>query len=215
MKKHILPLVLIGASIILWLVSFAQLPAEMPIHWNMSGEVDGYASRFNAMLFSIGGMILIYALLVFIPRMDPKKENYKYFSKGYSIIQISTLLLFFVINILVLSAGLGFHVNTSLVIHIAIGVLFILIGNYMPQIKPNYFTGIKTPWTLNDENNWKQTHRFGGKTFIVGGILFIASIFLPHSFAETVALPVILVIILSPIAYSYFLFRKNGINIGK
>ncbi|ALC89108.1 hypothetical protein AM500_04360 [Bacillus sp. FJAT-18017] len=208
MKKHVLPIIIIASTIILWLVFYNRLPGEVPIHWNASGEVDGYATKLNAMLMSIGTMVLIYLVLVFIPRIDPKKSNYKYFSKGYSIINLSTLLLFFVINILMLLAGLDYKVNVSIVMPILVGITFIVIGNYMPQMKPNYFVGIKTPWTLNDENNWKQTHRFGGRTFIIGGLLLILSIFLPARFVD-ISFPIILVILLSPIVYSFILFKKK------
>ncbi|WP_043930624.1 SdpI family protein [Bacillus sp. EB01] len=211
MKKRVLPIIIIASTIILWLVFYNKLPGEVPIHWNSSGEVDGYATKFNAMLMSLGTMVLIYLVLVFIPRIDPKKSNYKYFSKGYSIINLSTLLLFFVINILMLLAGLDYKVNVSIVMPILVGITFIVIGNYMPQMKPNYFVGIKTPWTLNDENNWKQTHRFGGKTFIIGGLLLILSIFLPARFVD-ISFLIILVILLSPIVYSFILFKKKSIE---
>lgn len=209
MKKHVLPIIIIASTIILWLIFYNRLPGEVPIHWNASGEIDGYATKFNAMLMSIGTMVLIYLVLVFIPRIDPKKSNYKYFSKGYSIINLSTLLLFFVINILMILAGLNYKVNVNIVIPILVGITFIVIGNYMPQMKTNYFVGIKTPWTLNDENNWKQTHRFGGKAFIIGGLLFIFSIFLPARFVD-ISYPIILVILLSPIVYSFILFKKKS-----
>ncbi|WP_142383501.1 SdpI family protein [Bacillus sp. T33-2] len=210
MNKHVLPITLIVSTIIFWLVFYGKLPGEMPIHWNVSGEVDGYAPKLFTMFMSIGIMIFVYLLLVFIPRIDPKKENYKYFSKGYSIIHLSSLLLFFVINLLVILSGLGYKVNVGLVIPIIIGASFIVIGNYMPQTKPNYFVGIKTPWALNDENNWKRTQRFGGKAFIIGGLMFMILPFLSDSFEEFIGLPVVLVILLSPILYSYLLFRNRS-----
>lgn len=209
MKKHIFPIILIGATIIIWLLFYQQLPREMPIHWDINGNVNGYATKSNAMLMSIALMVFIYAMMSLVPKVDPKKNNYKNFSKSYSIINISTLVVIFAINMLMLTAGLGYKVNTRLAIHLILGVLFIVLGNYMPQIKPNYFIGVKTPWTLNDEDNWKKTHRFGGRMFIISGFLFMITIFLPNRFVEDFGVPIILIILLSPLAYSYLLFRRQ------
>jgi uncharacterized membrane protein len=212
MKKHVLPLIFILATLIIWLVFYPQLPGQIPIHWDIGGNANGFASKLNAMLMSISSMLLIYGIMVVTPRIDPKKENYKKFSKGFTIINLSLLLLFFAINLMIILSGLGYDTDIGIVIPLIVGALFIVLGNYMPQIKPNYFVGIKTPWTLNDEQNWKLTHRFGGKTFIISGSLFMISVLLPDKIAEIVIFPGLLIFLLLPIGYSYLLFRKQMHN---
>jgi uncharacterized membrane protein len=208
MKKHVLPILLIAAAAIMWIVFYNELPSEMPIHWNMAGEADGFASKLNAMLLSVGLLVFLYITMIFVPRIDPKSDNYRLFSRGYTIIQLSIMLLIFVVNMLVIFSGLDHHLETGDIVVTLVGVMFIVIGNYMPQVKPNYFVGIKTPWALNNEENWRKTHRMGGKTFIIAGLLFILSVFLPSG-NETYIFPLILLIALFPMGYSYSLFRKQ------
>lgn len=210
MKKHILPLIFIAATVILWLVFYPQLPEKLPTHWGPGGNVDGYSSKLGAMLISVGLMVLVYIILVFFPKIDPKKENYKLFTRGYTIINVALFLVVFLINLMIISTGLGYTFNTSVVIKLIIGILFIIIGNFLPQVKPNYFMGIKTPWALNDEDNWRKTHRLGGKTFVISGFIFLISIFLPSGFTETYLMPGLIIILLLPIGYSYWIFRKGN-----
>ncbi|WP_051348797.1 SdpI family protein [Peribacillus kribbensis] len=92
---------------------------------------------------------------------------------------------------------------------ILVGPSFVVLGNYMPQVKPNYFVGIKTPWTLNHETVWKKTHRFGGKVFMICGVLFMVSVLLPQPYKEPLLMPGILIILISPVAYSYLLYKKT------
>lgn len=210
MKKQLLPIIFIAGTVILWLIFYPKLPMEIPIHWNASGEADGFAPKLNAMLMSIGIMVFVYLITALVPFIDPKKENYKNFSNGLGIINFSILMVFFTVNVLMILSGLGSDIDTGMVIRIVIGAVFIVIGNYMPQIKPNYFMGIKTPWALNDDANWKKTHRFGGKAFIIGGVIFMISTLLPDGLTEKIVMPAILIVILSPMAYSYWIFRKQA-----
>nr|WP_243450144.1 SdpI family protein [Neobacillus terrae] len=197
-----------AAALIIWLIAFPKLSAQIPIHWDIRGEPNEYTSKLNAMLISLSTMVIPYLMLAYVPKIDPKKENYGYFSKSFTIINISLSLVFFALNLIIIANGLGYTVFSGNFVLILIGILFIILGNYMPQIKTNYFMGIKTPWALNDENNWRKTHRFGGKTFILSGFLFIFASFMPASVSE-ILLPIILVILFLPIGYSYWIFRKQ------
>lgn len=93
---------------------------------------------------------------------------------------------------------------------IIIGVLFIVIGNYFKTIKPNYFIGIRTPWTLENETVWKKTHKLGGKMWFIGGILIvILSLILNKSLSFTIFMIITGVITIIPIAYSYLIYRNE------
>jgi uncharacterized membrane protein len=210
MKKHLLPIIFIAAAVILWLSVYSKLPDQMPVHWDLNGKVNGYATKFSAMLTSLGIMCLPYLLLVVIPKIDPKKENYLKFSRGYFIINIAMLLLFLTINILIILSALGHNIKMGSITGLIVGALFIVIGNYLPQIKPNYFMGIRIPWTLNDPENWKKTHRFGGKIFMAGGFLSVLTVFLPAGAAGTSFLLILLIVVLVPTLYSYQLYRKTS-----
>ncbi|WP_409299938.1 DUF1648 domain-containing protein [Peribacillus sp. SCS-155] len=135
MKKHFLPISLIAATLMIWLTFYSRLPDQLPIHWSINDHADGFASKLNAMLLSLGIMVFMYAILVIIPKIDPKRENYKSFTKGYSMINFSTLVLFSIINLMIICSGLGYEIQMNIIIPFVIGVLFTLIGLYMPNVK--------------------------------------------------------------------------------
>ncbi|MDN4075159.1 SdpI family protein [Fictibacillus terranigra] len=202
-------LLLILAAAALWLVFYSKLPAELPIHWNMKGEIDGYSTKLGAMLTNLGIMILLYLLFRFLPKIDPKKENYKSFSRSYSIINSSLFVFFFLINLMVILTGLGYDLSMNSLMPVILGGLFIVLGNYMQQVKPNYFVGIKTPWTLADENVWRQTHRFSSKVFVAAGIIVLLALLAPSEWRDFIILPSILGAALVSVGSSYYFFKKK------
>jgi uncharacterized membrane protein len=208
MKKHwyFFLLIIISAGISLW--AYPRLPEEVPIHWNFSGEVDGYASKLFAVLFGPIFLTWIYGILFGVSKIDPRKENYEKFAGAYRIFVNASLTFFVVIHIAVIFSGLGYDVNMDWIANIGLGLLFIILGNYMPKVKANYFMGIRTPWTLANETVWARTHRFGGKVFFIGGIIMIVSAFAPSSIRAVLLIASIVCIVLVPTVYSYVVFKK-------
>ena len=92
--------------------------------------------------------------------------------------------------------------------NIGLGLLFMILGNYLPKVKANYFIGIRTPWTLANETVWVKTHRFGGKVFFIGGAMLIVSAFIPSSFRVFLLISSIVFIAIVPMVYSYFVYKK-------
>ncbi len=208
MKKHILPLLMIITSFIMWAFFYNKLPAELPTHWNASGEADGFSSKLTTFFMSNGMMVLMYVMFLILPKIDPKKINYKYFSKGYSSIVIGIMILFFAINLGTIYIGLGHELKMERLIVILIGVLFLFVGNYMQQVKSNYFMGIRTPWTLSNETVWNKTHRVGSKVFMIAGILIMVTVFLPPSMMIWAIITIAFLMSAIPIVYSYVLYKK-------
>ena len=208
MKKHLVAIILIFITGLAWAYAWPNLPDTMAVHWGMEG-VNGYASKFNAMLLLLGIMIFTYVLLTITPKIDPKKKNYDKFSKGYMIINYSVVVLLFLVNMLVIGVGLGYDIPMNSTPLILVGLLFIVIGNYLPQCKPNYFVGIKTPWTLSNEEVWRKTHRFSGKVFVVLGIIMILSVFVPVTWKSFVMVVVIIGAVRLTMGYSYVAYKKE------
>ncbi|MCD6453745.1 MAG: SdpI family protein, partial [Candidatus Aminicenantes bacterium] len=127
-------------------------------------------------------------------------------SRSYHLI-FGVLLLFFALFPLVPYLYIKGLSNLKL-INILIGVLFVFLGNYLPGIKPNYFVGIRTPWTLENETVWRKTHRVGGWSFVLIGILIIFSVFLPASWSTTVLLILVCAVAFFLVLYSYILWWK-------
>ncbi|MFC9418869.1 SdpI family protein [Bacillus mobilis] len=208
MRKHLFAILLIVITGLAWAYAWPNLPDTMAVHWGMEG-VNGYASKFNAMLLLLGIMIFTYVLLTITPKIDPKKKNYDKFSKGYMIINYSVVVLLFLVNMLVIGVGLGYDIPMNSTPLILVGLLFIVIGNYLPQCKPNYFVGIKTPWTLSNEEVWRKTHRFSGKVFVVLGIIMILSVFVPVTWKSFIMVGIIIGAVGLTMGYSYVAYKKE------
>ena len=209
MKKHVLPLSITLLTLVAWLIVLPHLPATMPIHWGANGEADGFATKINAMILTVGIMVLIYFIIAFVPRIDPRKENYKYFSKTYNILLNAVLLLFFFVNMSTILQGLGYNVPMSYIAPIMAGLVFIIIGNYLQRVRSNYFMGIRTPWTLSNETVWKKTHRLSGKLFFIGGLLILISAFLPDGYKSVIMWGSIVLCVAIPYLYSYLAYKKE------
>ncbi|MEE3892746.1 SdpI family protein [Priestia megaterium] len=209
MKKHVFPLSITVLTLVAWLIALPHLPATMPIHWGANGEADGFATKINAMILTVGIMVLIYFIIAFVPRIDPRKENYKYFSKTYNIVLNAVLLLFFFVNMSTILQGLGYNVPMSYIAPIMAGLVFIIIGNYLQRVRSNYFMGIRTPWTLSNETVWKKTHRLSGKLFFIGGLLILISAFLPDGYKSVIMWGSIVLCVAIPYLYSYLAYKKE------
>ncbi|MGR3775680.1 SdpI family protein [Bacillus paramycoides] len=208
MKKHIFAIILILITCIAWAYAWPNLPDTMTIHWGTEGA-NGFASKFNAMLLTLGIMIFIYILLTVTPKIDPKKKNYDKFSKSYTIMNYSVLVVLFLVNMLVIGVGLGYEIPMNSTPYIIVGLLFIVMGNYLPQCKPNYFVGIKTPWTLSNEEVWRKTHRFSGKVFVILGVIMILSIFAPAAWKSFLIVGIIIGTVGLTTGYSYVAYKKE------
>lgn len=210
-KSDIYNLVIIACAFLLTIVFYNKLPELVPTHWNAAGEIDGYGSKVFGAFMAPVIMIFTWTGMKFLPKIDPRKNNYEKFEKSYSVI-ISLLITFFlIIHVVTLLAGMGYEVSIDKIIPSIVGILFIVIGNYMPKIKSNYFYGIKTPWTLSSDTSWRKTHRLGGKVFIISGFIIILSSFLlPGNLKVAAVMSAVFAAVIVPLVGSYFYAKNNN-----
>ncbi len=213
MKKYGWSYLLIALSVIFGVVAYPYLPDQMPMHWNINGEVDEYWNKQYAVFFPPLLMIVLMALFIYMPRIDPKKENYKKFSSSYLIFITIMNAFFLLLQCVTIGYSLGLNIDISLAVNLGIGLLFIVLGNYLPRIKHNYFFGIRTPWTLANEKTWRKTHQLSGKLFVVAGLLLVAISFLPGVYKFTGMLVVVLTTVLISTIASYVYFNRYK-NVG-
>lgn len=207
--KLILTSVIIFLPVIAGLILWNQLPESMPTHWNAAGEIDGWSSKGFAIFAIPGFMLVIHWLCVVVTSLDPKNKNVtgKMLLLIFWICPVMSVL----ISALTYSAAMGIETDINLILPVLTGLLFIIIGNYLPECKHNYSVGIKLPWTLHDENNWNATHRFAGPLWIAGGALLLLSALIKSPVLNTVIIiATILILILVPAIYSYTYYRKNS-----
>ena len=179
----------------------------MPIHWNMAGEIDGYAGKAAAVILMPIGLLLIHLLCLFLPTLDKKNETQN--EKVFSVVYYLTPVISIVVQGYVLAAALGYSPNINALTSIILGLMFIVIGNFMPKAKQNRTIGIKIIWTLNSEANWNATHRFAGKIWFVAGFLILATAFFPERISLLLMFIISIVAVLIPIFYSYKFYKKE------
>ena len=197
----IVSLIPVIIGILLW----NKLPDQVPIHWDINGAVDGYATRTQAVFAMPFVLVAFHWICVLGTLLDPKKQNIndKMFTLVLWIIPVISLLC----NSLVYATALGHKVNVEIIIPLFMGALFVIIGNYMPKCKQSYTMGIKLPWTLDDEENWNKTHRLAGFLWVIGGVVIMASAITGVFWIFFVLLvPMVAV----PVVYSYLLYRKKN-----
>jgi len=174
MRKWI-PLLIIAAAVIASALVYPKLPLTIPTHWDMLGRPNGWSGRlWGAWVMPIF-LIVLWAFMRVLPRIDPRGSNYAKFGGAYEGIIVSIMLFMLGMHIIILRAALGYPVAMERVLPIGLGVLFIAIGNLLPRARPNWFIGIRTPWTLSSDRVWEKTHRFGGHVFVGAGILMVLS----------------------------------------
>jgi len=188
---------------------YSKFPDQVPSHWNFAGEIDDYSSKGFAAFFFPALVLGIYILLTFIPCLDPKKERYADFSKAYNILRLSITLLMAGIYAIISINGIGITLPVGKIMPISIGFLFVIIGNFLPKVRQNWFVGIRTPWTLSSEEVWNKTHRFGGKAFVVSGLAMILLSAIEQEILWGVIFGgIMFVLIFGTIGYSWFLHKK-------
>lgn len=198
---------LILASLIVGALVYGHLPEKVPTHWNIHGEVDGYSGRlfgaFGFPLMTLG----LYFFMILLPRIDPKKRNYVKFKRAYNVIIVGLVIFLLFMYAIILLAAFEYPIDIGKMVRLGIGILFIAMGNYMTQVRHNYFVGIRTPWTLADETVWKKTHRLGGILFVIAGILILLSIVLSDKIGYILTISSVLGVAIIAGVYSYFVYR--------
>ena len=205
-RTLILTSIVILMPMLVGLALWNRLPERMPTHFNFSGEVDGYSSR----LFAIVGLPLfilaMQLLCAFVLRADPKKQNISEKLVQLALWICPAVSLF--VGVSMYLSALGYVLNINRFVSVFVGLLFVIMGNYLPKCRPNYTMGIRLPWTLADEENWNHTHRFAGYVWIVVGLAVLASAFLGG--INNVLTVLLIAAAASPAVYSYLYAKKHG-----
>ena len=178
-----LEVVLLAAPFVALAIYWNDLPARVPIHWNFRGQVDGWSAKtpwiFMIPLTGLGVTVLLRILPWFDPKLRPTSGEESRMSAILPIVRVATLGLLDTIFFAQIATALGRDVPGGRIIITSVLVFFIILGNYLGTGRPNYFVGIRTPWTLEDPETWRATHRLGGRLMFFGGlILLVAQCFL-------------------------------------
>jgi len=201
---------IIAAGFSVW--AYGRLPGQVATHWGIDGRPDGWSSPLvAAVLLPAMGLVLAVIFLV-LPRIDPRRGAYTAPRSPYWVLANAVLALLAVLHVLVLGHGLGWAVNAAAVVSVAVGALFVLIGALMPRMQPSWFMGIRTPWTLSDDQIWVATHRLGGRLFVAAGLVIALSSLAEGNWWLIGAFALAMILALVPVGYSWWLWRKRELG---
>lgn len=190
-----------------------RLPDIVALHFDLKGNPDRFGNKselITTVVILVVVNALVYLLLTQIYRIDPKKYAAENKERLWKIAFATVVFVTAIICLVIYSAAKGnIHFGTGLIFS-GTGLFFAIIGNYLPNLKPNYFAGLRLPWTLEDADNWKKTHQLAGKLWFAGGILLAAvCLFLPPVAAIVVFFTVMTILTLIPCLYSYRFYIKH------
>lgn len=166
-------LAMLAASLIAW----NELPdgARLPSHWNIRGEIDGYASKAAALLFAPAVAALVAIICAVAPLLEPRSRNLAQGRALYHAVWAGMIVLFCGVHAMIIAAAFGYTTAPSAFLVPALGILFALIGNLMGKTRSNFVMGVRTPWTLSSDYAWEKTHRWLGRAWVVLGFSVAAS----------------------------------------
>ena len=188
------------------LLLWSRLPEKIPTHWNFSGEIDGYSGKAFGVLFIPLFCFACHWFIIGCMLLDPKSRNIT--GKAAAISLWFTPIFSVALSFFVYASALGMGIRVELFFALALGIMYIIIGNYLPKCQPNYTVGIRLSWTLDSEEVWRRTHRFAGKIWVVAGGILLLSALTP--WAMWVFLGVVAVTALGPILYAAWTYKKIG-----
>ena len=207
-KEAVIWLALI-APFIYALIMWDKVPDQVPTHWNLKGETDDYSGKAFALFLLPAMNIVTYLILFFIPRIDPRYQHFKLFGPSYQNIRLVIHIFFVGIFAFTIHAALTQNASGFNFLVAGMGLFFALLGNYMRTVRSNWFVGIRTPWTLSNEEVWRKTHLLGGRIWFYGGLLIaVTCLFLSQTAAGIVLFCGVGIMALVPIVYSYLEYRK-------
>lgn len=210
-KQELILLAMVAATFVytFLLYRWDSLPASLPIHFDINGTPNGWGPKYSIFLFP-GMSLFTYAITAAVPFLDPKRMSVEFMTGNFFKLR---LILVFFISALAFVTIHGIADSSNIMPYVA-KIIFLLlagIGNFMINLKPNWFVGIRTPWTLSNDEVWRKTHQVIGRLFFFGGLAgFLISFLLCPPLTNTILVFFVILSSLFAIAYSFWLFRHIG-----
>jgi len=208
MRKWLAPLIII-ATLGFSVAMYSHLPERMPVHWGLHGDIDRYGSRVEGAFFLPGAMLLFWLLLRFLPRIDPRRANYAKFSDTYDLLVNSAIALFAVMHVAVIGTALGWPISMSRLVPALVGLQFLILGNALPRARPNWWFGIRTPWTMSNDRVWMRTHRVGGYLLAGAGVVLLVAAAVPSIWTFALGAAAVVLAAFGSLIYSYFAWKQE------
>ncbi|HEU0077101.1 MAG TPA: SdpI family protein [Longimicrobiaceae bacterium] len=190
-------------------VVFRRLPPEIPTHWNLAGEGDGGGPRFPAASRAPAVATGVWLLMRFQASIDPRRADVERSTPTRRLLAEILVGFMAVLEVLTLGIALGWPLDMGEAMWPLLGLLFVALGNYLPRVRPNWFLGVRTPWTLASDAVWRDTHRLAGWAFVAAGVLTAGAMFLPVRARPLVGMAALLLAAGVPLVYSFVRWRRE------
>jgi len=209
MRSRWFGLVIAALAVAVSVWAYPRLPPTVATHWSLRGTPDGFSSRGWAVAIIPLVIVAITVLFNVLPKMDPRRENYAKFLSSYWLIANAVIVFMLIAHAMIIATGLGYSVKIDRLMPLGVGLLFMFLGNYLTRVEPNWFVGIRTPWTLSSDTVWRKTHRTGGGLMVIGGAVLALGAFLPHGAFLPLLVTTIVIVAVIPIVQSYVLWKRE------
>ncbi|HKA59519.1 MAG TPA: SdpI family protein [Gemmatimonadales bacterium] len=209
MRSRWFGLVIAALAVAISIWAYPSLPPRVATHWDLRGTPDGFSSRAWAVALIPIVIVAMTGLFNVLPKLDPRRENYAKFLSSYWLIANAVIVFILVAHGMIITTGLGYSVRIDRLMPLGVGLLFVVLGNYLTRVEPNWFIGIRTPWTLSSDTVWRKTHRTGGWVMVLGGLALASGAFLPGAVLLPLFIGTIVVVAVIPIVQSYVLWKRE------
>lgn len=210
-RKHktelIVSSLVILIPVLVGLILWNRLPETLATHWGLDGQPDGYGSLPYAVFVPYLCLLAGHWFCFLVTSKDPRNQDRNW--KPIRLVLWIMPVLSNICGVIMYCLALGVQVSVSGIMIAALGLMFVAIGNYLPKCRQNHTIGIKVPWTFASEENWNATHRFGGRVWMIGGVVMMLAAFLPTGWSAGVAVAAAVILSVVPIVYSYCYYRKQ------
>ena len=186
-----------------------RLPERVASHWGADGAVNGYSSRVMVVLLVPLLALVMAVVLAYAPMLDPKRRNFPMHADAYWVVTNVVLIFLAAVHLMVIGFNLGWPMDINLGMGIGLGVLFIVLGNLLTRVRPNWIFGVRTPWTLSSDLSWRETHRVAGYGFVAAGLAALITGFLAPKIVFIVVIVGIGGSALLSVIWSYFAWKRD------
>jgi len=186
-----------------------RLPERMATHFGFRGQANGWSSRTTFVILMPALTLLIAFILVIAPRLDPKRRNFPLHANAYWAVVNGALVLFALMDVMLIGYNIGWRINLGMIIGVGMGALFVLIGNLLTRVRPNWIFGVRTPWTLSSDRAWRETHRVAGYLFVATGLtdMLMALVWPRAVYAVLIGGGAIAAVV--SVVWSYFAWKRD------
>jgi uncharacterized membrane protein len=186
-----------------------RLPVRVASHWDLHGAVNGYSSRLALVLLVPLMSVVMAVVLAYVPQLDPKRRNFPLHAGAYWVVTNVILGFLALVHVVLIGINLGWQINLEAVLGLGLGILFIVLGNVLTRVRPNWIFGVRTPWTLSSDLSWRETHRIAGYGFVAAGLVVLITAFAAPKAVFVVMMVGVGSTAVVAVTWSYFAWKRD------